>query len=158
MAKSLKENPQELPIEAPKDSMNEKLDMRQLKLLLQAGWTEKAISEFFGMNRHTFLNWKKKNKKLRNNVARWKTPADERVEHTLYDKALGGMAVREVQRKTNAKGEVTVVETVKEIPPDTTAMIFWLKNRKPDSWKDRVEFGGGDMKVTVVRKEYAKSK
>ena len=38
-----------------------------------------------------------------------------------------------------SRGKVIRVETVEHYPPDTTAMIFWLKNRQPDRWRDRAE-------------------
>jgi hypothetical protein len=39
----------------------------------------------------------------------------------------------------NNNGEEMVVPTIKHYPPDTTAAIFWLKNRQPDKWRDRQE-------------------
>lgn len=33
---------------------------------------------------------------------------------------------------------------IEHFPPDTTAMIFWLKNRQPDKWRDKRDVGDDD--------------
>ena len=44
--------------------------------------------------------------------------------------------------------------TTKEIPPDVTAAIFWLKNRRPEKWRDRHEFGfEGNIPVKLIEEE-----
>ena len=60
---------------------------------------------------------------------------DYMVENSLLKKALG-YKIKEVQKITDPDGGLTIKETLKEIPPDTTAQIFWLKNRVKDKWRD----------------------
>src|SRR5699024_1109586 len=73
-------------------------------------------------------------------LKRGKEVVDREVENALLKRALG-YRYKEV---TEEYGEVTKVVT-KEVQPDTTAQIFWLKNRKPDMWRDRkdLEHSGG---------------
>ena len=59
---------------------------------------------------------------------------DIQVENALLKRALGYVSK---EQKVTKDGEI--IELEKEIPPDTTAQIFWLKNRKPDKWRDKVE-------------------
>jgi hypothetical protein len=52
----------------------------------------------------------------------------------------------------NNDGKPLIVPTVKNYPPDTTAVIFWLKNRRPDEWRDKIDHGisapdGGPVKT-----------
>lgn len=69
--------------------------------------------------------------------------ADLKVESALYRRALGyeyEEVSTEVRVNQDGVGTTTYVKkTKKQVPPDTTAQIFWLKNRKPDSWRDKQE-------------------
>lgn len=60
---------------------------------------------------------------------------EHQVEEALLQRALG-CTVTETRTETTEKGEKTVV-TTKELPPDTSAQMFWLKNRCPDQWRDK---------------------
>ncbi|CAI3601335.1 hypothetical protein CNEO2_2630002 [Clostridium neonatale] len=65
---------------------------------------------------------------------------DIQVENALLKRALG-YKYDEVTKELNEDtGELEVTKVVtKEVQPDTTAQIFWLKNRKPEDWRDRKE-------------------
>ena len=73
--------------------------------------------------------------------------ADENVERSLYHRAMGyehdDVDIRVVE------GQVVQTPIRKHYPPDATAMIFWLKNRKPKDWRDRQEHTGADGKDLV---------
>ncbi len=77
---------------------------------------------------------------------------DYMVENSLLKKALG-YKIKEVQKITDPDGGLTIKETLKEIPPDTTAQIFWLKNRVKDKWRDvnKVKLQG-NMEVDSLQK------
>lgn len=82
--------------------------------LLEAGKTEQQISEAIGISTRTLSRWKLAHQDFRLAVKAAKSISDDMVEEALFDSALGG---------------------------NVTAMIFWLKNRQPDRWRDvhRVE-------------------
>ena len=69
-----------------------------------------------------------------------KDVADEKIEKALYQRAKGYSYRAEkvvVESRGNNEGsEARVVEYTEHMPPDTTAAIFFLKNRRPDRWRD----------------------
>ena len=81
--------------------------------------------------------------------------ADANIGKSLYDRA-SGYTHPEVKLFTQyEEGELKVIEheIAKHYPPDVTAMIFWLKNRHPDKWRDKqeIEHTGDESKPIVVR-------
>jgi transposase-like protein len=86
-------------------------------LILIEGWardglTDEQIAHNMGINRDTLYTWKKKYPDISEALKKTKDVVDREVENALYKKALEG---------------------------DTTAMIFWLKNRRPNDWRDKRE-------------------
>lgn len=71
-----------------------------------------------------------------------KRDPESAVEQALLQRALG-VTVTEVRREVTDKGEKTVT-TEKQLPPDISAQLFWLKNRRPERWRDKPEAGSGD--------------
>jgi hypothetical protein len=60
-----------------------------------------------------------------------------RVEKSLYHRATGYTC--DDCHVSRYEGRITVAPLKKHYPPDVTACIFWLKNRKPQEWPDRSE-------------------
>lgn len=117
-------------------------------LLKLEGWardglTDEQIAKNMGIARDTLIQWKKKYSDISDTLKRGKEVVDIQVENALLKRALG-CTCKETTRelcmnKTTGNMEMTVTKVVeKELPPDTTAQIFWLKNRKPDKWRDKV--------------------
>lgn len=118
----------------------EKDNLILLNAWARDGLTDEQISKNIGINPKTLYQWKKKYDPISNALKRGKEIVDYEVENTLLKKALGGFVVEEQTiEELNARGEMTTrkVKSKKYLPPDTTALIFWLKNRKPDIWMDR---------------------
>ena len=125
------------------------------KLLLLEAWardglTDEQIAGNMGINVRTLYLWKKKNVQIFQSLKVGKDVADIEVENALRKKALGfreteqTVSTRRTVEYENGKRvrEVTepvVTEVEKYYPPDTTAQIFWLKNRKPEQWRDKQE-------------------
>lgn len=113
------------------------------KLILLEGWaksglTDEQIAKNIGINRTTLYDWKKKEINIANALKKGKEVIDFEVENALLKKALG-YTITLKEEKLDKDGCVHTLEKDVHIPPDTTAQIFWLKNRKPNNWKDRVE-------------------
>ena len=101
-----------------------------------------------GVGYTTFKEYLNRFPSIRAALKRVKAPVDYEVENALYKRATGytvklkqPIKVKTTKRVTG-KGEVTEerIEYADEeqyIPPDTTAQIFWLKNRRPDKWRDK---------------------
>lgn len=106
-------------------------------LILLEGWardglTDEQISHNIGINPVTLYDWKKRFPQISNALKKGKEVVDFEVENALLKRALG---YKETEKKLDKNGELVEVE--KEIPPDVTAQIFWLKNRRPDKWRDK---------------------
>ncbi len=125
------------------------------KLLLLEAWardglTIEQIAGNMGIHRDTLNEWRKKSDVISAALKKGKEVADIIVENALYKKAIGfketvkkPMKIKHVDYvdgKRNREYE-EIIETEEEIfiPPDTTAQIYWLKNRKPEQWRDKPE-------------------
>lgn len=118
------------------------------------------IADFWGVNRSTLHRWSKKNDEFCNAIKRGKIKADTEVTKSLYKKAIGYDYTEQHFKTSTVKGEdketklikMLDKEVVKHIQEDVTAQIFWLKNRRPDLWRDRRELehsGEVDNNLTV---------
>jgi hypothetical protein len=107
------------------------------------GATDKELADFFEVEESTINNWKSKHKQFLESIKKGKNQADAEVAQKLYQRALG-YERDEIELKVVALGnnqglEVQEVPVVKHYPADTTAAIFWLKNRQPGKWRDKQE-------------------
>lgn len=125
------------------------------KLLILEGWardglTDEQIAKNIGIRRETLIQWKKKYANISNTLKRGKEVVDREVENALLKSALGHVQTirKPIKVKTEksvpGKGKVSsekIVYAEEEIyiPPNVTAQIFWLKNRKPDDWREKRE-------------------
>lgn len=114
--------------------------------LVQDGLTDDQIGELIGISRSTISLWRSKNIDFSVAIKRAKAFADDLVETALFQRAVGFKAVSSQDIELN--GEVVTLMGVKHHPPDTAAGIFWLKNRKPEEWRDKqdIEMSGKDGK------------
>lgn len=108
-------------------------------LLKLEGWardglTDEQISRNMGIAYSTFREWKKKYSAFSAVLKRSKDVVDREVENALFKRAMG----YKYDEVTYERGE-EVKRVTKEVAPDTTAQIFWLKNRKPAEWRDKIE-------------------
>ena len=101
----------------------------------EAGFTDKELGELFGVNESTIYKWKLEHVDFGEALKSGKGPADDRVERSLFHRALG-YSYDAVKIFCNRAGEVTKVPYREHVPPDTTACIFWLKNRRSKEWRD----------------------
>lgn len=128
----------------PKGKFNEKVRETFLRLIKE-GKTEAQIAAIVGVCEKTLSNWKGKHAELLHAVRESKLAADELVEASLYHRALGYSHAEE--KIFCDKGDIFTHETIKHYPPDTTAAMFWLRNRQPDRWKEKTE---GDVNVNMT--------
>lgn len=120
-------------------------------LLKLEGWardglTDEQISQNMGIARATLYDWKKKYSDISDTLKRGKEIVDIQVENALYKRAIGYSYTETTSEliKDPETGEVELGVTkvvTKQLAPDTTAQIFWLKNRKPNEWRDKKDVG-----------------
>lgn len=109
----------------------------QAEKLCKLGATDMEVADFFDVDVRTLYRWKGENAAFCQSLKVGKDVADERVERSLYARA-NGYEHDEVDIRVVA-GEIVQTPIRKYYPPDTTACIFWLKNRKTAEWRDKVE-------------------
>lgn len=123
----------------------------QIEAWARDGLTEEQIAANMGIVRSTLNEWKTKFPDISDTLKRGKAIVDIQVENALLKRALGYTYVETTREqvidydpntgeKTGSHMEITKTVT-KEVQPDTTAQIFWLKNRKPDVWRDKRNVG-----------------
>lgn len=106
-------------------------------MLCRLGATDKDMAEFFGVSEQTVNAWKKAHPEFLEALKEGKTMADAEVADRLYKRATGYSHVD--TKFATHEGKITDREEyTKHYAPDTVACIFWLKNRRPDLWRDNV--------------------
>lgn len=106
------------------------------------GLIDDDIAERMEISRSTLSEWKKKYPQISDALKEGKDSVDRQVERSLLQRALG-YEYEEVKRVKVKKGKTSTEERIekvtKVVPPDVTAQIFWLKNRKQNEWRDKRE-------------------
>jgi hypothetical protein len=115
---------------------------QQAKMLCDKGFTDEELAEFFGVAASTIYLWKSAHPEFSEAIKIGGAPCDDRVERSLFQRATG--YVIQSEKVFNANGKVLRAKTQEHVPPDTGAAIFWLKNRRKESWRDKSETGFTD--------------
>ena len=129
----------------PKFDLEDEENLLRIQGWARDGLDDKQIAEHIGYSAAHFSVLKGKTPKLSNALKKGRAPLDIIVESTMYRRAIGmkikvqqAFKVKEVyydiEGRRCEKESVVVQDLDQDLPPDTTAMIFWLKNRKPDYW------------------------
>ena len=125
----------------------------QAKKLCNLGATNQDLAEFFDCNIMSIYRWQAKFPEFGDALKIGKGQGDERVVRSLYQKAVGyHLPVKKVV--ADKDGNLIDIEYTEYMPPDTTSCIFWLKNRRPDEWRDKreVEQSGEGFSLTINEK------
>lgn len=106
------------------------------------GLIDEQIAHNLGVSYASFKTYKKQYEELREALKKGKEVVNREVENALLKRALGYRydEVTQEQVKNSETGELELVVTkvvTKEVAPDTTAQIFWMKNREPEKWRDK---------------------
>lgn len=116
-------------------------------LLIIQGWardglTDEQIANNMGVRRQTLYEWENRFPVIADTLKKGKAPVDIQVENALLKRALGyeyEETITEVEELAGGQQKKHIRKVTKHCPPDTTAQIFWLKNRRPERWRDKVE-------------------
>lgn len=123
----------------------------QAEKLCKLGATDLEVADFFNVNVATLNRWKATFPDFCASIKTSKEIADERVERSLFARAAG-YEHDEVDIRVVA-GEIVQTPIRKYYPPDTTACIFWLKNRRPDLWREKREQEASESTVNDVLRD-----
>lgn len=132
----------------------------QAAKLCKLGATDAQLADFFEVAVSTINLWKVQHPEFSESIKVPKIEADERVEQSLYRRAVG-YEHDEVDLRV-VGGELVQTPIRKHYPPDSTAMIFWLKNRKPEDWRETkaVELtgaAGGPLQIQEIERRIVKA-
>ena len=124
------------------------------KKLARLGATDKEIADFFDVNVSTIHRWKITHQEFCDALKAGKDEADARVERSLYHRAIGYEQQEVKIFMPSGATEPVYAEFTAKIAPDTTAAIFWLKNRRPAEWRDKVEHTHeGNLEITSITRK-----
>jgi len=108
-----------------------------IALMYQRGFTDDEVAKAMDVSRKTLDNWKTKYKDFLHTLKKSKEISDHKVEQALFERATGyeheDVDIRVVYN------QIVKTKIIKHYPPDPTSMIFWLKNRQPDKWREKTE-------------------
>lgn len=127
-------------------------------LLLIRGWakdglTNEQIAENIGISRSTLAVWENRFQDIADALKECKAVPDRHVENQLYKRAVGYKYTEVIKERDKITGEMVITKEIeKEVAPDVTAQIYWLKNRVPERWRDQREtvLTGKDGKAIQV--------
>lgn len=108
----------------------------QARKLCQLGATDMELADFFKVDVRTIYRWKHTHEDFCQAVTCGKEAADARVERSLYNRAVGyNYPAVKIFMPGGAEAPV-YADYTEHVPPDAGAAFNWLKNRKPDEWRD----------------------
>jgi hypothetical protein len=109
----------------------------EAETLTERGATNHDLAQYFEVNESTIREWRLVHAEFATAIKRGKAQADAIVEESLFRRATGYSF--DCVKIFQYEGVPVRVPFVEHVPPDPTSMIFWLKNRKPQVWRDRRE-------------------
>lgn len=142
--------------------------IEQARKLCLLGHTDEEMAKFFEVHISTIYQWKLDFPDFSDAIKQGKDIADIDVAEKLHTKAMGAITIKQTAikmkdtiynsegRKVSEEERIEVVDLMTQEAPDTTALIFWLKNRKSSAWRDRqepiaVDTNDGEITINVRR-------
>lgn len=123
--------------------------------MAERGATDFEIADSLGVSVRTLYRWKAVHEDFRQSLKIAKDVADERVERSLYQRAIGyEQDAIKIFMPAGAEKPV-IAQYVEKVAPDTTAQIFWLKNRKSAEWRDRTPGSAEDPLHIAIKRVVA---
>jgi hypothetical protein len=129
----------------------------QAQRLAMLGLTNEEMAIFFNVSPSTLSKWIAELPAFSEALKAGRQVADAKVTESLFKRATGYTCdeddIRTVSLPNNGGSQIVITPTKKHYPPDPTSMIFWLKNRQPRKWRDRVDDGPqtGPIPIRIVR-------
>jgi len=128
----------------------------RLEAWARDGLTDAQIAHNMGVSTVTLYDYKNKHVNIFNALKSGKEVIDIQVENSLFKRAMGYKYTEVTKERivdpVTMESRITVTkEVIKEVAPDVTAQIFWLKNRKPKEWRDKQDIEhSGEIKMPTI--------
>ena len=111
------------------------------------GYTNLQIAKKLSISHTTYYKYVKDYPEFAEGIEKAKKVVDDKIEQKLFKRASGYSYTEVTRERVNGKMTITK-KTTKKLAPDVVAMIFWLKNRRPETWRDRREVAhSGEIKT-----------
>jgi len=123
--------------------------VRQVEKLTLIGAIDEQLADFFGVTIQTIENWKKKYPEFLEALKRGKARVDDEMERSLHHRGRGYSHPSVKIFYDTKRKKVVKVPFMEHYPPDTAAAFIWLKNRRPQQWRDQIDHGLADPTDTV---------
>ncbi len=140
MPKKKKSKPKKLAKKPVKQGRPKKLtekDKEKMIKLARYGFTDKEIADVFCVTEQTLTNYKNDDAEFFGSIKAAKSNADLEVIDSLFNRAKGYSCIEEKQFFDAKNNDVITHQAIKQYPPDPTSMIFWLKNRQPEKFREK---------------------
>ena len=128
-----------------KKAASVKLDeriLREAEIASEMGLTNRQLARLFGISTRTLQKWIREDERFAHALKEGKSVADARVARSLYERATGYSHPEE--KVFCSEGDIITYVSTKHYAPDPESAKFWLKNRRPHEWRDRIEHTGRD--------------
>ena len=122
----------------------------QARKLALLGYTDEELADFFGVVRKTLYTWRKEHPSLELAIRSGKEVADAEVAAGLYERAKGYSHIE--TKVFNNNGQIITHDVVRQYPPDPLAIKYWLNNRQPKKWREKVEAEEVEVLEDVISK------
>lgn len=126
--------------------------VEQAEKLCRLGATDAEVADFFHVTPVTIWRWKSENEQFCSALKAGKELSDNRVERSLYQRACGYEQEEVKIFMPAGAAQPVYAKFIAKHAPDVTACIFWLKNRRPEQWRDRPEGAGGEDLAKAVER------
>lgn len=113
----------------------------QAEKLCELGATDMELADFFHADVRTIYRWKHEHEDFCQALKVGKSALDDRVERSLYQRAVGYSFASE--KVFQFRGAIVRADTTEHVPPDAGAALSWLKNRRGDKWRDKIDHEHG---------------
>lgn len=124
--------------------------LEEIRALMRAGGTEEEAAALAGVASSTFRKYKNQHPEFRAALLESEKPANMKVEGSLYDRCNGGehpvrkavklrTVIYQDGKRVKEEERIQMVTETVYVPADVRAMIFWLTNRDPERWQNKVD-------------------
>lgn len=117
------------------------------------GLTDQQIAHNMGIGYTTFKEWMNRFPSMSATLKKGKAPVDIEVENALLKSAMGfeyEETITEITEQPDGTQRKQIKKVKRYSPPNSTAQIFWLKNRRPDRWRDKQDISGTFEPVQII--------
>lgn len=115
----------------------DKISLDDVRKWASIGLSNEQISQLLNIDQSNFYIWQRDKQEFREALKGGKELPDDKIERSLFERASGYYHPEEKLFYDSNTGQVVSQIVLKHYPPDPTSMIFWLKNRRREQWRDQ---------------------